>query len=196
MQDRMTDEMLAQMAEGGDIKAFEELFDRYKRPIMNFLFRVLGNAETAEEVAIETFMNAYNNLDAFDPNRRFSTWLYTISRNLAKNAIRDKKYFRDVSMDAVISEDGTAITLKDILVDDSVRPDIAAESEELSRMAQNVLDSMPVKYREVIALCCVQGMTGKEAAAILNCSAANISRLLTEAKVLFMKRLGIDPEGK
>lgn len=198
MVDRASDEILARMAKEGDTKAFEELFARYKRPILNFIYRLIGNKETAEEVAQEVFIKAYKNLDIFDPSRRFSPWLYTIARNLAKNALRDRKYFRDISLEKTISAEDRIIRLKDVIADPKASPDLIAEDKELAETAQKVLDSLPLKYREIITLCSVQGLTYKEAAAILGCSPATVGTRLNKAKILFMKKLGIEtkPPGK
>jgi len=192
MLNRQSDEALAGMAQKGDTKAFEELFKRYKRPILNFIFRLIGNRETAEEVAQEAFMKAYKNLDIFDVAKRFSPWIYTIARNLAKNALRDKKYFRDVSLDTILPKGDGNIHLRDVIASSSVMPDVIAENEELAEQAQRVLDSLPFEYKEVITLCSIQGLTYEEAARIIGCSTATVSVRLNKAKELFMKRLNIE----
>lgn len=195
MPDRLPDEILVTKAKEGDIHAFEELFNRYKKAILNFIYRLIGNRETAEEVAQEVFLKAYNNLDIFDPERKFSTWLYTIARNLAKNAIRDRRYFRDVSLEESVIGEDEVIKLKDVIADPNARPDLIAQDEELAEEAQKILDSLPLEYKEVITLCSIQGLTYSEAAKIIGCSIASVSVRLNKAKALFMKRLGIGPEG-
>ncbi|MFH0764587.1 MAG: RNA polymerase sigma factor [Candidatus Omnitrophota bacterium] len=193
--DKSSDELLARQAREGDVKAFEELFERYKKPILNFIYRLIGNRETAEEITIEVFMNVYNNLRIYDPGKKFSTWLYTIARNLSKNALRDKKYFRDISLEQKIGGEDEAIRLMDVIADTSIGPDEIASDKELALEAQKVLDSMPLKYKEVITLCSVQGLIYDDAAKILGCSAAGISIRLNEAKKLFMRKLGLGQRG-
>jgi RNA polymerase sigma-70 factor (ECF subfamily) len=190
--DPLSDEILALKAREGDPKAFESLFDRYKKPILNFIFRLIGNRETAEEVALEVFMKVYSHLDIFDPDKKFVTWIYTIARNLTKNALRDKKYFSDRSIEEAISAGDETLRLKDVLMDPSAGPDTIALDAELAEEAQKVLDTMPLKYREVITLCSIQGHTYKEAADILGCSIASVAVRFEEAKELFMKKMGID----
>ena len=97
--DSSSEESLLLEAKKGDRAAFDVLYNKYKRPILNFVYRLIGNKETAEEVTQEMFIKAYKNLDIFDPKRKFSSWIYTIARNLAKNALRDKRYFRNVSLE-------------------------------------------------------------------------------------------------
>jgi len=192
-EERLSDEILAVKAKEGDRTAFEELFKRYKKPILNFIYRLIGSRETAEEVAQEVFIKVYNNLDIFDATKRFASWLYTIARNLAKNAIRDKRYFRDVSLEQPISGQDEYIELKDVIADTSAQPDAIAQDEELAEQAQKVLNTLPLEYREVITLCSIQGLTYEEAAKIIGCSVATVSVRLSKAKILFMKKLGIEP---
>ncbi|MDD5135848.1 MAG: sigma-70 family RNA polymerase sigma factor [Candidatus Omnitrophica bacterium] len=190
MDDKSSDELLARQAKEGDTAAFEELFNRYKKPLLNFIYRFIGNRQTAEEVTIEVFMKAYSNLDIYDPNKKFATWIYTIARNLSKNSLRDRKYFRDASLDESVFDKDESITLKDVIADTSASPDVIAQDEELSEIAQKILDSLPDKYKEVITLCSVQELSYQEAAAILGISVAGVSIRLNEAKKLFMKKLG------
>lgn len=192
MPDRLSDEILAKMAGEGDTHAFEELFNRHKKTILNFIYRMIGSRETAEEVTLEVFMNVYRNLDTFDPARKFTTWLYTIARNLTKNALRDKKYFRDVSLDRDLGEGREGMTLKDLIADETMRPDTILESEELQSEAQRVLGSMPPELKEVITLCSIQGLTYEEAGRIIGVSIAAVAVRLEKAKALFIKMLGID----
>lgn len=196
MIDRPSDEILVKMAKEGDVHAFEELFNRHKKPILNFIYRLIGNRETAEEVTQEVFIKAYNNLDIFDPKRNFLPWLYTIARNLAKNALRDRKYFRDVSLEETIAEDDEALKLKDVIADSSMRPDLIAQDEELAKKAQEILGSLPLKYKEVVTLCSIQGLSYEEASKIIGCSIATVSIRLNRAKIMFMKMLGIDVKGR
>ena len=194
MADRPSDEVLAGAAQGGDNSAFDELFNRYKKPILNFIYRLIGNRETAEEVTQEVLVKVYMNIKVFDPDRKFSTWVYTIARNLAKNSLRDKRYFRDVSLEHVVAEDEETVRLKDVIADPGRSPDVVAQDEELANEAQKVLDSLPLEYREVVTLCSIQGLTYKEAAEVVGCSAAMVMIRLNKAKALFMKRLGIEGE--
>ncbi|MDD5440504.1 MAG: sigma-70 family RNA polymerase sigma factor [Candidatus Omnitrophica bacterium] len=191
MMDHYSDEELAAKARGGEAGAFEELFHRHKRSLLNFIYRMVGNRETAEEVCHDAFIKAYKNLDIFEVDKKFSTWLYVIARNLARNAIRDRKYFRDISMDKEIVTDRESVSLKDMLADDHLRPDRIAQEEELAREAQVVLNSLPSEFREVITLCSIQGLSCKEAADIIRCSIATVSLRLEKAKRLFLKKLGI-----
>ena len=154
-----SDENLAIKARDGYQAAFEELFHRHKRAILNFIYRMVGNRETAEEVTQDVFIKAYRNLYLFDPGRKFVTWLYTIARNQARNAIRDRRYFRDISLEETVSERDTTVRLKDVIASPAADPASIAESAELETEAQAVLDSLPAAYKEVIILTSIQRLT-------------------------------------
>jgi len=194
MAERQTDEILAARAKEGDTGAFEELFHRHKTAVLNFIYRLIGNRETAEEVALDVFMKAYKNLYLYDPERKFLTWLYTIARNQAKNSLRDKKYFKDVSLETQVLGKDEAVTLKDMIADPRADPLSMAESAELEGIAQKILNSMPAEYREVITLCSIQGMVYEEAGRIIGISTAMVAVRLNKAKELFMKQLGVELE--
>lgn len=192
---RHPDEALLDMAKGGDTHAFEELFNRHKKPILNFIYRMVGSRETAEEITIEVFMNVYKNLGLYDPAKKFLPWVYTIARNLAKNALRDRKYYRDVSLDQDIGdgEGGESKTmLRDLMEDHTMRPDLILEHEELELRVQAVLDSMRPEYREAITLCSIQGMTYEEASKIVGISIAGLAKRLEKAKEEFLRALRIE----
>jgi RNA polymerase sigma factor, sigma-70 family len=193
MIEQSSDEVLAARAKEGATGAFEELFHRHKRAILNFIYRLIGNRETAEEITQDVFMKAFRNLYLYDTTKKFLTWLYTIARNQAKNAIRDKKYFRDISLETPIAKKDGSIALKDVISDPGANPLEEAELEELECEAQKVLDSLPFQYKEVITLCSIQELTYEEAAKIVGCSTAMVAVRLNIAKEMFMKKLGIDP---
>ncbi len=187
--ERLADEILARSAKDGDAAAFEELFHRYKKALLNFVYRLIGNAQTAEEVTQEVFMRAYASLHIYDPGKKFATWIYTIARNLAKNSLRDKKYFRDISLEAPIAGEDETIRLKDVIADTNIGPDAIAADNEFEAEAQKIIDSLPAEYREIIILCSVQDLPHKDVAAILGCSMANVSLKLKKAKELFIEKL-------
>jgi len=194
MTERPSDEILAASAKEGDTGAFEELFHRHKRAVLNFIYRLIGNRETAEEVTQDVFMKAFRNLYLYDTKKKFLTWLYAIARNQTKNAIRDRKYFRDISLETPVAKKDGSIALKDVIADPGANPVEEAQLGELENEAQKVLDSMPLEYKEVITLCSIQELTYEEAAGILGCSTAMVAVRLNKAKEMFMKKLGIDPQ--
>ena len=84
------DETLVQMFLDGASDPFEELIRRYQKKIVNFIYRSIGDFQRAEELAQEAFMRVFRSASNYDSRYRFSTWLYTISKNLASNELRDR----------------------------------------------------------------------------------------------------------
>src|SRR5678809_1607951 len=75
---------------GGEERAFQELVDRYQRRLLNFVYRTIGDRERAEDLVQEVFIRVYRHLARFDQSKKFSTWIYTIASNLAKNELRNR----------------------------------------------------------------------------------------------------------
>src|SRR5213594_5242896 len=84
----------------GDRKAFEELVNKYKQPVMNVIYRTLGDATEAEDLAQNVFVQVYKSADRYRVSARFTTWLFTIARNLCLNEIRRRSRHPAESMDA------------------------------------------------------------------------------------------------
>src|ERR1700719_3950764 len=86
--------------QSGDDSAFDELMRRYKRPVVNFVFRMLGNAQDADDVAQDVFVRAYQNLDTYRPETKFSTWLFALARNAGVDRIRWRSRHRTESIES------------------------------------------------------------------------------------------------
>jgi len=75
---------------GGEERAFSELVTRYQTRLLNFVYRTIGDREKAEDLVQEVFIRVYRHLHRFDRSKKFSTWVYTIASNLAKNELRNR----------------------------------------------------------------------------------------------------------
>ena len=86
----MTDSVVVQASLDGDPRAFGELVRRYDRRLLNFVYRTIGDRERGQDLVQETFVRVYRHLHRFDQTKKFSTWIYTIASNLAKNELRNR----------------------------------------------------------------------------------------------------------
>ena len=75
----------------GDARAFQELVVRYRSRLLNFISRMIGDRERAEDLVQEAFLRVHRHLHRFDESKQFSTWIYTIATNLAKNELRNRR---------------------------------------------------------------------------------------------------------
>ena len=87
---QMTDSEVVKASLDGNSRAFDELVRRYDRRLLNFVYRTVGDLERAEDVVQETFLRVHRHLARFDRSKKFSTWIYTIAGNLAKNELRNR----------------------------------------------------------------------------------------------------------
>jgi len=181
-----SDKYLIQKAREGDRPAFEELYNRYKKAIFNYIYRMIGDRAVAEELAQEAFVKAYINVSTYKPTGKVSSWIYAIAGNLAKNELRSRQYRKAISLETKISDD-EKIRLKDILANGSFKPDDIAQNKELRMKIQKVIDSLAVKHREVLVLCDVQGLSYEDAAEALNCSVGTLASRLSRARQAFIK---------
>ncbi|MFH0732652.1 MAG: sigma-70 family RNA polymerase sigma factor [Candidatus Omnitrophota bacterium] len=190
------DDELVEKAKEGDRAAFDILYNKYKRPILNYIYRLIGDIHQAEELTQETFIRVYTNIGRYVKKTKFSSWVYTIAGNLAKNYLRDTSYVQKVSIDKSIDEEEGA-SLHDLLEDHTKRPDNAALKNEAEKLIQQGLEKLKQKHRKVIVLCDIQGLSYEDAAKALGCPPATVGSRLSRAREKLAKVLGFTkPEVK
>ncbi len=167
------EELFARYRERGDVSALGDLLERYRRPLYNFILRHLGDRSRAEEVLQETLLRAVHRADRFEGKSRFSTWLYTIARNLCIDTSRKLVFRRHRSLDEPLrGRDGgeAGATLGDRVTDGA--PDVGrlAESARLRAAVVEAVEALPPEQREVFLMREVQGMPFKEIAQVVGVS--------------------------
>src|SRR6202142_1038196 len=107
-----TDIQLMLQGKAGDDESFNLLLQKYRAPLVNFLFRMVRDRATAEDLAQEVFLRVYRARKQYSPSAKFTTWLFRIATNLALNSLRDNRYRQmDVSIDAPVEEDAAPLQL-------------------------------------------------------------------------------------
>jgi RNA polymerase sigma-70 factor (ECF subfamily) len=172
---------------GGHDAALNDLMARHARPVFQFLCRMLGNEDDANDLAQETFVRVYQHRTSFKPGARFTTWLYTIAANLARNHHRWRARHPNVSLDA--ESDTTGESIGDLLPASNPAPDSAAVATERAAAVRAAVASLPAEMREVIILCEWQDLSSAEAAAILETTPKAIDNRLYRARNLLRDRL-------
>jgi RNA polymerase sigma-70 factor (ECF subfamily) len=167
----------------GDQQSFELLLQRYRTPLVNFLYRMVRNREQAEDLAQEVFLRVYRAREDYEPSAKFTTWLFRIATNLALNSVRDHRYEKlEVSMDAPIvadAEDGEERMME--LADE--HPDIEQHlvDEARKKMIRHAIEKLPEKQRAAVLLHKYQELDYAEIAKILQCSESALKSLLFRA---------------
>jgi RNA polymerase sigma-70 factor (ECF subfamily) len=178
------DNDLVRSAIKGSEDAFTELYNRYKVRILNYLYGYIGNFATAQELAQETFISAYKNIGTFRFECKFSSWLYTIATNLAKNFIIKNRKTKEESLERPIDA-GQDITLGDMIPDKTAGQDEEMDNRLLQEEIQKAIDSLPSIYKEALLLCDVDGLSYEEASEVLKCNVGTIGSRLNEARKKF-----------
>ena len=171
----VSDTRLVEAVRRGDRTAFGDLVRRYEKRLLRTIQRMVGNVETAEDLAQEAFLKAYDRLEQFDPAKRFGPWLFQIGVNGAIDWLRRNRKRHLLSL----QEMGHGDADFDIGEDD---PRAAAD---LSQEVQFVLAKLPEKYRTVLALRDVEGFPCSEVAAIVGREEPTVRWRLAQARQMF-----------
>ena len=172
---------------GGHDAALNDLMARHARPVFQFLCRMLGNEDDADDLAQETFVRVYQHRAKFKPGARFTTWLYTIAANLARNHHRWLTRHPNVSINAQSGTTGERIGT--LLPAADPAPDGAAVAAERAAAVRAAVESLPPDLREAIILCEWEDLSATQAAAILNTTPKAVDNRLYRARNLLRDRL-------
>ena len=167
----------------GDETSFALLLQRYRRPLVNFLYRMVRNREQAEDLAQEVFLRVYRAREEYVPSAKFTTWLFRIATNLALNSVRDTRYQRlEVSLDAPVTvdaEDGEEKLLDVAEKHPNIEQHLVDEARVL--MIKHAIDKLPDKQRAAVLLHKYQELDYGEISKILQCSESALKSLLFRA---------------
>jgi RNA polymerase sigma-70 factor (ECF subfamily) len=163
-----SDENLMLRFRDGDSRAFEQLLLRHRRPVYAFVLRFIGshNSALAEDLTQEAFLRVVKNARSYEHQARFTTWLYTMARNLCVDALRRGKHRRAQSLDAP-SDHQDGPSLLERTADCSAPPDRRAINHELGQRLKQAVDALPDDQREVFLMREVADLQFKEIAAIV-----------------------------
>jgi RNA polymerase sigma-70 factor, ECF subfamily len=167
----------------GDEQSFGLLLQRYRTPLVNFLYRMVRSREQAEDLAQEVFIRVYRAREEYVPSAKFTTWLFRIATNLALNSLRDHRHQKlEISMDAPLTVDAEDGDEKPFEVADK-HPTIEQElvEEDRKKMIRHAIEKLPEKQRAAVLLHKYQGLDYSEIAKILSVSESALKSLLFRA---------------
>jgi len=163
-----------------------DLMERHAGPVYQFLFRMLGDEEDANDCAQETFARVYRHRERYDGGK-FTSWLYTIAANLAKNEYRRRGRHPNVPLEAESAESGT---IGEKLAATGSSPGEQAEADERNTAVRHAVDGLPGELREAIVLCEWEEMSVADAAAVLNTTKKAVESRLYRARQKLREQLG------
>ena len=173
----------------GDTEAFDRLFNKYLRRIVNFAYRFVRNREVAEELAQDIFLKVYENGAGYQAHAKFTSWIYRIATNVCLNEIRKPQY-RARHESLYISQDrsgeGEEIRLA---VKTAAGPDAALQRQAIGRVIGDALEQIPEKQRIAFLLNKYQELSYAEVADVMHMSEKAVKSLIHRAKEALAERL-------
>ncbi|MFN0140598.1 MAG: RNA polymerase sigma factor [Pyrinomonadaceae bacterium] len=184
---QFTDGELIANAINGRADGFEELVRRYQRPITSYIFRMVGNHESALDVSQEVFIKVYNSLTKYSPEYKFSTWLYRIAHNAAVDHLRRNS----VNLQSLETENGEG-TFELQVESRGATPEQEHERSEWRTEIESVVSCLPPAYRDLILLRHARDLSYDEIAAVTGLPLGTVKNRLFRAREMmrqmFMER--------
>jgi RNA polymerase sigma-70 factor (ECF subfamily) len=172
----------------GDAAAFGELVDKYKQPVMNLTFRILRDGAEAEDLAQNVFLQVYKSAHRYEASARFTTWLFTIARNLCFNEIRRRTRHPADSLDANVNDDENQAPRQYEDTRNFSPPDMLLQGE-LELKIQEALAELPENQRTAILLCRENELSYEEIADVLGCSLSATKSLIHRGREILKQKL-------
>lgn len=182
-----TDEQLLADYAHGDQRAFAELIRRYQQELFAFLCRFVADAAAAEDLFQETFIQVHRNAAAFDPERRFRPWLFTIAANKARDHLRAVGRRVTQSLDNTTGRDPEATTFLDLMDSGMAAPPSDLSRAEDRAAVQQTLAQLPAHYREVLVMSYFHQFAYKDMAQMLQIPLGTVKSRLHAALAAFAK---------
>ncbi len=184
---------LIERCQAGSLEAFDRLIALHENTVYRTALRLLGDAEDAADLAQEVWLTVFRKIGQFRADSRFSTWLYQITVNQARNRWRaEARRPREVSMDAPLpgEEDSSEANRRDPPPDPAPSPRERAAGREALAALQRELARLPESFREILILRHVENLSYEEIAEVLDAELGTVKSRLARARDLLRERLG------
>lgn len=163
------------------------LVRRYRIPLQNFVYRFVGDRETAEDIVQETFLRCLRHRHQYPAIERVSTWLYTIAGNLAKTELRRRKRWHWVPIGP--NEDDEVRTSFYEPVDKDVMPGELTDTKTVQGTVVKAIDALPEEFREAVQLRDLNGLTYDEIAKIIECPVGTVKSRVNRGRIRLQRNL-------
>jgi RNA polymerase sigma-70 factor (ECF subfamily) len=173
----------------GDSRAFDRLFGRYAGRLVNFVNRMIGDRDRAEDLVQEAFLRVHRHLPRFDRSRQFSTWIYTIASNLAKNELRNRR--RSPFLQSQMGEVGGDERWEPFQFEDtSSRPDEMYRRRYLTEAVDRSVAALSDRHRDVFVMREMEGRSYEEIAQLTGANLGTVKSRLNRARQSFASAIG------
>ena len=173
-----SDEQLMLLFQGGDENAYIELVNRYKDKLINFIFNYLGDLESSEDVVQETMIKLYQKKHYYKEIAKFSTWLYTIAKNLANTELRKRKRRKTTLLSQFSKDDKTYD-----LPSNDPEPGQEIQTDIVNKIIRDAVDQLSEKFKIVIVLRDIQGLSYEDISEIINVPIGTVKSRINRARL-------------
>jgi len=168
MVEKLTDEKLMARFQKGEMQAFEVLLNRHRKGVYNFVYRFVHNPAAAEDAVQDVFLRMVASRQSFEKRSKFTTWLYTIARNLCIDHLRKQKHRKHLSLDQPTRPDGESeMTLMDRVGSKDALPDQQADDSQVREKILGAIAELSEEQREVFLMREQAGLPFEEIARIV-----------------------------
>ncbi|OGX27862.1 MAG: hypothetical protein A2787_08865 [Omnitrophica WOR_2 bacterium RIFCSPHIGHO2_01_FULL_48_9] len=185
------DEQLIKEYFAGNTKAIEMLFSRHKKLVFNYAFRVLANRADAEDVTADVFFALFTKKYTFQPDVKFTSWLYVVIRNACFDRLRKRKRFVSSWFQKKDQGDFAEWTIPD----DNAVTDRPAQIKEMSGQVKQAIEQLPQQQKEAIILREYEQLSYQEISEVLDCTVENVKVLIFRAREQLRKGLASFMQG-
>lgn len=190
MPDEDPDLSLVLALQSGQDDVLNTLMERHQRRIFHFIYRHINHEADSLELAQETFVRAYFNIQRFQPRSLFSTWLHQIALNLCRDHVRSKQWRNRQSTDTINSPlNNHTFQAEQDMTDTAALPSEQLEWKEEKILFQQMLDQLPLELKGPLLLTAVDGYSHQQAGEILGLSAKAIEVKIYRARKILAKKL-------
>jgi RNA polymerase sigma-70 factor (ECF subfamily) len=182
----LEDDKLVERAIQGDQQAYKEIMDKYQKPLYFHVLKMVRNHEQVEDLVQEAFMKAFKNLNTYNTNYAFSTWLYRITTNHTIDYLRKKK-LKTTSMNEPVKTRDGEIEIQ--ISDEQAKTDRKIIREQRKRIIHEAIDNLPEKYRIVIEMRHLQELSYQEIADQLDLPLGTVKAHIFRAREMLYKKL-------
>jgi RNA polymerase sigma-70 factor (ECF subfamily) len=180
------EDLMAEAAEGSE-RAFSELVGRYRSRVLNLVSRLLNDREASDDISQEVFVRVFLHRKNYRRGAKFSTWLFTIAANLAKNEIRRRKRRRNWSSLDELQEQLHDSSLQ--LMDPKGNREAEVDSAQIQGIVGEAITTLPERYRLALVLRDVEGLAYEEIAQVLGIPGGTVRSRINRARLMLKKKL-------
>ena len=176
-----TDHELALKAKSGDEGAFNELMRRHYKGILNFIYKFTYSVDTSEDLTQEVFLRVFKSINSYEPQAKFSTWLYKIATNLCLTNLKKRK--PNISLDEIREYSGE---MEDVKSENAFE---LLHRKQINEKVLEALETLPEKEKAAITLNKYHGLSYIEVSEVLNCSVGAVKTYIFRGRVKLIEKL-------